>query len=194
MASTSPLSDSRELSAQPSTTAEVERRCCLCGKDDGQMSRYGNTGIVEREFIIQHSGQHIPDTSWVCKKHLLEAKRYCNTTGYQPKWKRQNTQPANNNNKCGNPFCTNTEYGRLITPSFAPISDIIGIFNIPTNSVVGSPFVLCHPCYCHAYNQLHCKKSCQSCGAIPKAHVTFNRHSPNADTVSEHLKETTCTL
>ena len=63
MASKSPLIDSRELSALPGTTAEVERRCCLCEKDDGQMSRYGNTGIAEREIIIQHSGQHIPDTS-----------------------------------------------------------------------------------------------------------------------------------
>ena len=72
MTSKSPSSDSRELSAQTGTTADVERRCCFCGIDDGQMSRYGNTGIVKRAFITQHTGQHIPETSWVCKNHLIE--------------------------------------------------------------------------------------------------------------------------
>ena len=80
---------------------------------------------------------------------------------------------------------------RLITPSFAPLSDLMKIFNIQTNQHITNPLVLCQKCYCHAYDQLHSKTSCQSCGAIPKACTTFNRHSPDADTVSKHLKKST---
>ena len=167
MTSKSPSSDGRDLSVQPDTNTEVERRWCLCGIDDGQMSGYGNTRIVWWAFITQHIGQCISDTSWVYKKHLIEASDTAIPQGsYQPKWKRQSTQHAKQVNKRGNSICTN--YGRVITQSFAPISKIIGIFNIHTNNIMGSPFVLCHQCYCYVSNQLHCKNPANHVGPFPK--------------------------
>ena len=38
---------------------------------------------------------------------------------------------------------------------------------------------------------LHPKKICRSCGAIPKAGISFSRHIPNAAIVTEHLKKAT---
>ena len=138
-------SGSRELLAQPGTMQSWGRKM----KQSLWNRRWTlkchtiwqYIGIVNRTFITQHTGQRIPDTSWVSKKHLIEAKQYCNTTGYQPKWKRQSTQPTKHVNKYGSPICISTEYGRS---TFASISNTTGIFNIWTNDVVGSPFVLCH--------------------------------------------------
>ena len=43
-------------------------------KFDKRLAWYGNAGLTEKAFITQHTNQSIPETSWVCKKHLIEAK------------------------------------------------------------------------------------------------------------------------
>ena len=143
MAYKSPSCNGRQSLAQPGTTTAVERRCILCGREDGQRLQYGNINSTERAFITQHSDLPIVETSWVCKKHVLEAKRHCNDSEFLPKWKRvsKNTQHSKLANKCGNPICTNSD--RLIMPSFAPLSDLTRIFNIQTNDDMVNPFVLC---------------------------------------------------
>ena len=72
---------------------------------------------------------------------------------------------------------------------FASIDKIKSTWNLQAVAGKSSPFALCHACYCQAYNMLHPKKICRSCGAIPKAGISFSRHSPNAEIVTEHLKK-----
>ena len=105
-----------------------------------------------------------------------------------PKWcklPKQLTQA-----KCANSSCTGiAEHQKLTIPAFTSIDEIKTVFYVEANK--DYPFVLCHTCYCHAYNLLHPKKSCKSCGAIPKGGVSFSRHSPDAEVVTEHLQRTT---
>ena len=117
---------------------------------------------------------------------MIEAQRYCNNDGYVPKWKRVSTcrTPPDINKRCGNPICANLECERVIKPSFAPLNEIKALFNLRS---LESTFVLCQKCYCYAYNVFHPKEICKSCGAVPKAGETFNRHSPHSGKVTEHL-------
>ena len=48
------------------------------------MLQYGTISVPERTFITQHTDQPVPETSWVCKKHVLEAKQHCNDRGFLP--------------------------------------------------------------------------------------------------------------
>ena len=119
----------------------------------------------------------------------MEAQRYCSNEGYVPKWKRVSTYgtPPDINKRCGNPICANLKCERLIKPSFAPLDEIKAFLNL--HSLEGT-FALCQKCYCYAYNVFHPKETCKSCGAVPKAGETFNRHSPDPQTVTEHLRST----
>ena len=65
-----------------------EKQCRLCGGKDRQMSQYANAGEHVKKFIMKHLGHTIQEELWICKKHLLEAQRYCNVDGYVPKWKK----------------------------------------------------------------------------------------------------------
>ena len=69
---------------------------------------------------------------------------------------------------------------RLIKPSFAPLNEIKALFNLHS---IESSFSLCQ-------NVFHPKEICKSCGAVPKAGETFNRHSPDSQKVTEHLRKT----
>ena len=96
-------------------------------------------------------------------------------------------KPLNTGNKCINPKCKTQQDEKLIRPIFAPIDQLCEILG--TNPTAHQAFVLCRKCYNETYSivfELH--KPCSSCGAIPKASTVFNRHSPNAEAVTQHLK------
>ena len=74
MASKSSSCNGRQSSAQPGTTTTVERRCILCGREDGQRLQYGNINSTERTFITQYSDLPIVETSWVYKKACFRSQ------------------------------------------------------------------------------------------------------------------------
>ena len=66
----------------------TSRSCILCGnKVIQQLSRYSNLGIAERKFLSEHFGEYVPEDSYICKKHWIEAKHYHSDPHYIPKWK-----------------------------------------------------------------------------------------------------------
>ena len=165
------------------------RECLLCGAKDTQMMQYSNTKIEVKTFLLQHFDGIILANDWICRKHVLEAQRHYSVPGFTPKWCNKLSQQQPSKEKCSNPSCTNTQYPKLIKPAFASIDKIKSTWNSQEAAGKSSPFALCHTCYCQAYNMLHPKKICRSCGAIPKAGISFSRHSPNAAIVTEHLKK-----
>ena len=56
---------------------DKKKQCILCGKaTDRYMTRYSSWGESEKKFIIKHLNRIPTSDSYICKKHLIEAKRY----------------------------------------------------------------------------------------------------------------------
>ena len=167
---------------------KIPKQCILCGSKDKQMSRYTNWGAVERKFLSTYLDSNPAESSFICKSHLMEARRHHDNPDFVPKWKpgpRSIQQPLN---KCVNPKCIEPVHEKLIKPSFAPIAELEEILGVKSSA--DNPLVLCQQCYNILYRQLHPSKPCASCGATPKMYKSFCRHSPNALVVSQHLATT----
>ena len=140
------------------------RECFLCGAKYTQMMQYGSTSSEVKSFLMQHYDGIILEDSWICKKHILEAQRNSSASGYVPKWCKLSKPQSKG--KCANTSCNcaSLEHQKLIKPTFASINEINMVFQIKVDT--DNSFVLCHLCYCQAYNLLNPKKTCKSCGAI----------------------------
>ena len=174
-----------------SSTCEIDdgdKQCILCRKTDRYMSQYGNWGDLEKEFVMKHLGSAPSDDSPICKKHLIEAKRHHGTPGLVPKWAGQHRQSTTPGCKCINPKCAHTQCVKLIKPAFVPVENLEAALGIQTSTT--NPLLLCEMCYQDMYRLLHPPTNCASCGAMPKTGTRFCRHSPDAYTVSEHLRNT----
>ena len=44
-------------------------------------------GDIEYAYLVKHLGKPLDDSSMVCRRHLLEAKRYGQETNQIPSWK-----------------------------------------------------------------------------------------------------------
>ena len=77
----------------------------------------------------------------------------------------------------------------LIKPQFESIDKLETIFVGKSSADI--PFQLCQRCYNEVYQIFHPPTPCMSCGAVPKAGTRWYRHSPDAITVSQHLRDTT---
>ena len=72
---------------------------------------------------------------------------------------------------------------------FAPLNEINKILGIQSTI---EQLVLCQKCYNDTYTTVSTTRApCSSCGATPKTGKTFCRHSPDAETVSKYLQNTT---
>ena len=67
---------------------DQDKKCFLCGRVDRYMTRFTNWKSNEKEFVLQHVVKTPSDSSYMCKKCKLEAKRHHDTHHYIPKWKR----------------------------------------------------------------------------------------------------------
>ena len=147
---------------------------------------------MERTYLEKHLGVSPHNKSFICKKHLVEARRHGHEQDHVPSWK----TPSPNSNlqcskqQCGNPHCSNVECDNLIKPMFTTSDKLKELFGIePT----GGSFVLCRKCYNATYAAI-CgsqSKPCSSCGAKPKRGTAFCRYSPDAEKVSQHLSDQT---
>ena len=170
---------------------EPFKECILCGNKDNQKSRYATWGTTERMYLEKHFGMSPQDNTFICKKHLVEARRHGHKYDHVPSWK---TSPSSvqefNKQQCSNPQCNNVEYDKLIKPLFASHDQLTELFEIEHT---GEPFVLCRKCYNETYATICGTGStpCSSCGAKPKKGTAFCRHSPDAEKVSQHLSNQT---
>ena len=58
----------------------TSKYCILCGnKDIQQVSKYSNLEDTEKHFLCTHFGTYLPEGSYICKKHWIEAKRHHST-------------------------------------------------------------------------------------------------------------------
>ena len=74
-------------SSDTSSQEKIPKQCILCGSKDKQMSRYINWGSTERKFLSTYLDLTPSDNSFICKSHLMEAKRHHNNPDFIPKWK-----------------------------------------------------------------------------------------------------------
>ena len=149
------------------------------------MTRFTNWKSNEKEFVLQHVVKTPSDSSFMCKKCKLEAKRHHDTHHYIPKWKRHFAATPKHTRKCIYSQCLATE--KLIHASFEKTENLeaaLGITSSPDN-----PLLLCRDHYNEAYRKFHPQTVCASCVAILKSKTSFSRHSPDADFVSLHLRD-----
>ena len=167
---------------------EISRCCILCGnKVIQQLSRYNNLGIAEKNFLREHFGEYLPEDSYICKKHWIEAKRYHSDPHYIPKWKNiPNTQTSLRS--CIHPQCTNKFRDKLFKPSFTTINELEKLLGIQSSSNV--PFLLCPSCYSKVYRHFNPTHTCTTCGATPKPGQKFHRRSPDPVINSKYIKDT----
>ena len=148
------------------------------------MTKYSNWGSDEKHFVNTHLGKYLPDESFVCKKHLLEANRHHNDDTFTPKWKRKLVSPK----CCIHPQCQDRFHEKLMKPAFATITAIKTHLGVQV--VDDAPFLLCSPCYSKVYHHFNSPSRCSSCGATSKQGQKFIRHCPNPALVSQYLTDT----
>ena len=167
-------------------TSQDEELCTLCGKTlryAASTSFFKDWGEKEKEFLKTHLGKTPPSNSFICRKHLLEAKRHHNdSTPYNPKWK--GTQSMSKRQ------CISAHQDeKTIKPSFAPIQWLEAALHIECTEP--KLLALCLHCYNELYRQFNSPSPCASCGGIPKQGTVLCRHSPDAIAVTKHLQRTT---
>ena len=169
----------------------TSKYCILCGnKDIQQVSKYSNLEDTEKHFLCTHFGTYLPEDSYICKKHWIEAKRHHSTPHYIPKWKSipsAQTSPKS----CIHPQCANRFSDKLVKPAFADITILEELLGVQPSS--STPFLLCPSCYNKVYRLFNPVQNCSFCGATPKPGQKFHHHSPNPVIVSKYIKDTTGT-
>ena len=132
------------------------------------------------------------DSTFIGKKHLVEARRHGHKDEHVPSLK---TLPKNNakefnKQQCSNSQCNNVEYDKLIAPMFMTNDQITELYGI---EYTDEPFVLCRKCYNETYATFYGSHGipCSSCGAKPKKGTAFSRHSPDAEKISQRLSKQT---
>ena len=114
--------------------------------------RYETWGEIECTYLVKHLGKPLNDTSMVCRRHLLEAKRCHHKPDHVPSWKTEEAvsdlgsshvsfPPAK---VCSNPKCENSIQDKLIKPMFTTCNKLAELFN---TEYTGGPFALCRQCY-----------------------------------------------
>ena len=99
-------------------------------------------GGLEHTYLEHHLGHSPTDNSYLCKKHLLEARRYGHDKDYVPSWKECVPNPPIKQ-KCFNPNCTNKSPERLIKPMFIPNDKLMETLGIKQPAEVNQPLILC---------------------------------------------------
>ena len=69
------------------TGEEPIKECIICGNTDNQKSRYATWGKTERMYLEKHLGMSPQDSTFICKKHLVEARRHGHKYDHVPSWK-----------------------------------------------------------------------------------------------------------
>lgn len=87
--------------------------------------------------------------------------------------------------RCSYPNCSTSLSDRLISPSFATLSELEVFLNI--NSSEEQPLLLCNEHYQYVYRAFNTPNACACCGIQPKSGKSFHRHCPDVDLVNSVL-------
>ena len=151
---------------------ESVKECILCGSKDNQQSRYDSWGKMECVYLEKHLGVSPHNQCFICKKHLVEARRHGHELDHIPSWKSSSNDLQSSKQQCSNPHCNNSECDKLIKAMFTTSDKLSKLFGLePT----GEPFVLCRKCYNETYATI-CgsqSKPCSSCGANQREELLF---------------------
>ncbi len=118
----------------------------------------------------------------ICIAHYREAQR-THPANYIPKWK--TISNVIYTHKCVYPECPTSPSDRLISPSFATVSELEGFLNVSSNAV--EPLLLCNDHYQYVYKAFKLRRTCACCGIQPKSFKNFNRHCPDVHIVNSVL-------
>ena len=152
--------------------------CIVCGKSCPYYTHYGTWDDEEKDFLRRHWGAEPKHSDCLCIAHHREAQRNHSSPGYIPKWSKTSSSKRTQVS-CMYPSCSST--GKLITPSFAPASELQAELQAPSEQ---SSLLVCPNHYQVLYRQFN-RKPCASCDIRPKAGTTFSRHCPNASLINE---------
>jgi len=102
--------------------------CTLCGKKDSKYySHYATWGQKQREFLMRYCENEPTPSSCICLAHYKEVQQK-HPASFVPKWKRTATCTSKYY-KCIYPNCSTLPSNRLISPSFATVSELEAFLN-----------------------------------------------------------------
>ena len=129
------MHQNKAATASPESAGGGISKCCvLCGnKVTQQLSRYSNLGVIERDFLCKHLGKYVPEESYICKKHWIEAKRYHSSPHYIPKWKNIASIQISPKS-CIHPQCINKFSDKFVKLAFANISILEKLLGVQAHS------------------------------------------------------------
>lgn len=122
-------------------------------------------------------------SSCICLAHYREAQRK-HPASFIPKWKRTATCTSRYY-KCIYPNCSTLPSNRLISPSFATVSELEAFLNVKSSEE--QPLLLCNDHYQNVYRAFNSPTTCACCGIQPKSGKSFHRHCPDVDYVNSVL-------
>ena len=164
--------------------------CLLCGKSEAYLTHFAAWSASEKAFLTQHCEKEVQADSCICRADHLEVMRHLSDYNYIPKWKRARQTDILGVRQCIHPDCEVTSLEeKLIKPSFQPLHRLKAAIRIPPTC--DQPFVVCQRHYNKIYKTFTAPTPCACCGARPKYPTQYNRHSPDAHTICQHLHKTT---
>ena len=112
--------------------------------------------------------------------HYREAQRK-HPANFVPKWKRSLTCTPTYC-KCIYPNCSTSPNNRLLSPSFATVSELEAFLNVISSSE--RPLLLCNDHYQYVYRS---PNTCACCGIRPKSGKSFFRHCSDVGYINSIL-------
>ena len=107
--------------------------CVVIQKDKSQGMKHGG---LERAYLESHLGHSPANNSYICKKRLVEARRYGHDKNHVPAWKER--MPPKKQT-CFNPNCENKSSERLIKPMFIPNDKLMETLGVNQTTEVNQP-------------------------------------------------------
>ena len=157
--------------------------CFICSKRQPRYAHFSSLTTEQQHFFQAHFHKEI-SRGCMCRAHVREADKHNSSLQYIPVWKKDRVSKANVT-VCMHPNSNVTTCSeRIITCSSNDAFKGL----LLTNSSTDSSITVCETHYQQLYRQLHTLVPCTGCGKIPKVRQQpFNRHSPDAISVSEYL-------
>lgn len=142
----------------------------------------------EQDYFRQHIGPDIADDSCIGRAHRMEVKRYRSNPEHVPKWKRREKHDiTDTQHTCTYPKCHASSANEKIIVVPENTKQLFAQVLRTQESMT-----LCGTHYQCLYRQTHVSNPCVGCGAKPMARQSpYNRHSPDAITISHYLQERT---
>ena len=85
---------------------------------------------MERVYLEKHLGVSPHNQCFICKKHLVEARRHGHELDHIPSWKSSSNDLQSSKQQCSNPHCNNSECDKLIKAMFTTSDKLNKLFGL----------------------------------------------------------------